>query len=96
MAHSEGMPTWRDLQVGAIVTQPGSAKEYRTGDWRLQRPVLDEEKCIKCGFCYIYCPDACYQRDEEGFFRVNLYYCKGCGICAQECPTGAISMVEEE
>jgi pyruvate ferredoxin oxidoreductase delta subunit len=24
-----------------------------------------------------------------------LYYCKGCGICARECWTEAIKMVEE-
>ncbi|MBC8520989.1 MAG: 4Fe-4S binding protein, partial [Methanomicrobia archaeon] len=25
----------------------------------------------------------------------DLYYCKGCGICAHECPRGVIKMVEE-
>jgi Pyruvate/2-oxoacid:ferredoxin oxidoreductase delta subunit len=25
-----------------------------------------------------------------------LYWCKGCGICHRECPTGVISMVDEE
>ena len=35
--------------------------------------------------------------DEEGDSpRVNLDYCKGCGICANECPKDAIEMVREE
>ena len=29
-------------------------------------------------------------------FRINLDYCKGCGICAAECPCGAIEMVPEQ
>jgi pyruvate ferredoxin oxidoreductase delta subunit len=37
-----------------------------------------------------------YALDTEGFFIVDLNYCKGCGICAQECPTKAITMVPEE
>jgi pyruvate ferredoxin oxidoreductase delta subunit len=27
---------------------------------------------------------------------VDLEYCKGCGICAEECPVQAIDMVSEE
>ncbi len=25
----------------------------------------------------------------------DLDYCKGCGVCAEECPSDAISMVKE-
>jgi pyruvate ferredoxin oxidoreductase delta subunit len=32
---------------------------------------------------------------EEGYYEVDLYHCKGCGICAHECRKGAIRMVEE-
>jgi pyruvate ferredoxin oxidoreductase delta subunit len=33
---------------------------------------------------------------EDGYIEHDLYYCKGCGICAEECPTDAIAMVDEE
>ncbi|NIO07336.1 MAG: pyruvate synthase subunit PorD, partial [Deltaproteobacteria bacterium] len=33
---------------------------------------------------------------EDGYFEPDLFYCKGCGICATECPKDAITMVEEE
>ena len=29
-------------------------------------------------------------------FRVDLDFCKGCGLCAKECPCGAIDMVPEQ
>ena len=29
-------------------------------------------------------------------FRFEYDYCKGCGVCAAECPCGAIEMVPEE
>jgi Pyruvate/2-oxoacid:ferredoxin oxidoreductase delta subunit len=28
--------------------------------------------------------------------KIDMDYCKGCGICAHECPKGAIEMVIEE
>ena len=96
MPKPEGEMTWRDLEIGAIVTEPGSARQYKTGDWRSQRPTYDFKKCIKCAVCQIFCPEGCIERNDEGHFEADLYYCKGCGICARECPTMVITMVEEK
>ena len=96
MAKPEGELTWKDLEIGSIVTDPGSASQYQTGDWKTQRPVYDTGKCIKCGLCAIFCPDGCIGPNAEGYYEADLFYCKGCGICARECWTQAITMVEEE
>jgi len=95
MAKETGIVSWKDLALGCAIVKPGSSAELKTGDWRSQRPVTDFEKCIQCGQCYIFCPDMVYTQNELGFYQPNLYYCKGCGICARECPADAISMVEE-
>ena len=53
--------------------------------------------CFGCDNCYGVCPDnAVLKVDEADGYRIDLDYCKGCGICAQECPCGAIEMVPEE
>lgn len=96
MKKHESELTWKDLEVGAIVTEPGNAREYRTGDWRSQVPRYDFSKCIKCGLCQLYCPEGCIKENADGYFEADLFWCKGCGICARECPTGVISMAEEE
>jgi len=44
--------TWQELEVGATIVTPGNAAEYKSGDWRSMRPVVDNKKCIKCGTCY--------------------------------------------
>jgi len=66
-----------------------------TGDWRTFRPVIDQEGCNKCGFCWMYCPEGSILKKEDGSFEVELTYCKGCGICAKECPTDNIEMKRE-
>ena len=45
------------------------------------------------------CPDNAIIKVEPGksyAYAVDLDYCKGCGICARECPAGAIEMVPED
>ena len=59
MPKSEDSLTWGDLEIGCIVLEPGSASQYKTGDWRSQRPILDTAKCVKCGLCAIFCPEGC-------------------------------------
>jgi pyruvate ferredoxin oxidoreductase delta subunit len=41
----------------------------------------------------LYCPDAVISRTIPP--TIDYEYCKGCGICAEECPTKAIAMVDE-
>lgn len=65
-----------------------------TGSWRTERPVVDEEKCIYCGLCALYCPTQCMINMEDHFVP-NPEFCKGCGTCAKECPGKAISMMSE-
>ena len=50
--------------------------------------------CIRCDNCVIYCPDLAVQRAGDGY-AVLTDYCKGCGLCVRECPTGSMKMVEE-
>ncbi|KUJ85455.1 hypothetical protein AVO45_00170 [Ruegeria marisrubri] len=50
--------------------------------------------CIYCDNCYFYCPDMAITKLENGYV-VNSDYCKGCGLCVAECPTGSIHMRED-
>jgi len=85
----------KKITHGAVNPEPGSSKNYKTGSWRSMRPVLNKEKCKKCWLCFVYCPEGCIKKTEEGP-DINLDYCKGCGICAVECPFDALDMIEEE
>jgi 2-oxoacid:acceptor oxidoreductase delta subunit (pyruvate/2-ketoisovalerate family) len=61
------------------------------------RRCLSCGNCFECDNCYGVCPDNAVIKLGAGQrFRFNYDYCKGCGVCAQECPCGAIAMVPEE
>jgi len=68
----------------------------RTGFWRTFRPELDKGKCTKCLLCWVYCPEAVVNRDAQDYPIIDYDYCKGCGICAFECRTKALTMRREE
>jgi pyruvate ferredoxin oxidoreductase delta subunit len=81
-------------------SEPGPGDGGRTGSWRVARPVLNASTCIPakrgtagCFICWLYCPDGVITRTIPP--TIDYEYCKGCGICAEECPTKAITMVEE-
>ncbi|WP_316783662.1 4Fe-4S binding protein [Streptomyces sasae] len=53
--------------------------------------------CFECDNCYSVCPDNAITKLGPGRgFAIDLDYCKGCGLCAAECPSGAIEMVPKE
>ncbi len=92
----DALHTAETLEIGAEITEPGNSKEFLTGNWRTAgRPVTDVEKCIQCGFCWLLCPDMSFSKNTEGFYDWDSRYCKGCAICVEECPKGAIEMEGE-
>jgi len=61
------------------------------------RRCLSCGNCFECDNCYGVCPDNAVIKHGPGKgFDFNYDYCKGCGICVAECPSGAIKMVPEE
>jgi len=85
---------WKEVPVAGVCWKP--ATEYLTGDWRTFKPVRDPEKCTRCLLCPMICPDSAvtWNKTTEDI-EFNYDFCKGCGICANECPADAIKMVRE-
>lgn len=60
------------------------------------RRCLSCGNCFECDNCYGVCPDNAVKKLGPGKgFEFNYDFCKGCGLCAAECPCGAIDMVVE-
>lgn len=61
------------------------------------RRCLSCGNCFECDNCYGICPDnAVIKLGQGNRFEFNYDYCKGCSMCATECPCGAIKMVPEQ
>ena len=83
--------SWKEIPPAGICWKPST--EYLTGDWKTYKPIRDSEKCTRCTLCVIFCPDgAIHWNPEKEDIEFDYDFCKGCGICANECPTKAIEM----
>jgi len=86
---------WKSIPIAGLIVEAGNSVEYTTGGWRAFRPVRDVDKCIHCMICWVFCPDSSVLVENEKMVGFDLDHCKGCGICAQQCPVDCIEMVEE-
>ena len=76
-------PSWK---AGHLVS--------KNSDYRTFRPILTEDACIGCLLCYVSCPDGVICRNN-GKTSFDYDFCKGCGICSNECKSKAINMERE-
>lgn len=86
-------PKTREQMPKTSYSKPVISSTGKTGSWRTFDPVIDLNRCSKCRTCWLHCPEAVIDIDEEGLPHIDLDYCKGCGICAQVCPRKCIEMV---
>ncbi|MFN4179053.1 MAG: 4Fe-4S binding protein, partial [Armatimonadota bacterium] len=80
---------WRELPEGGIIPEPATSLMYRTGSWRLERPIFDPQKCVQCLMCWLVCPDAAIVLENGKVVGIDYDHCKGCGLCSLQCPPKA-------
>lgn len=67
-----------------------------------QSALFEARRCMSCGNCfgcdncYGVCPDNAVLKIKPMEYEFKYTYCKGCGICAEECPCGCIEMIPED
>jgi pyruvate ferredoxin oxidoreductase gamma subunit len=86
---------YRPVPLGApagvpVIYAPGNSPLRHTGAWRIFRPVIDRDRCTRCGICFVLCPDGAITPDAEGYPVIDYDNCKGCMICNEECPVKCI------
>jgi NADPH-dependent glutamate synthase beta subunit-like oxidoreductase len=110
LASFDKLNTWyysdaaRTMQPQLELARRQSTFEEVVGGLDASNALFEARRCLSCGNCfscdncYGVCPDnAVIKLDDPAEpYRINLDFCKGCGICAAECPSGAIVMVPEE
>jgi pyruvate ferredoxin oxidoreductase delta subunit len=94
-------PKKQEFKFPTHINEYPTGPQYKAGflpetnaSWRSVLPVVDHDACVFCLRCYLLCPDGTILK-ENGKIEFDLDYCKGCGVCAYECPKDAITMVKE-
>ena len=79
--------TWEDLPLAGVVPWPGNTEEVDTSAWRTFKPVINQDKCIRCRLCWVYCPDGAILEVDEEYtnskgrkfkitFKVDYVHCR--------------------
>jgi Pyruvate/2-oxoacid:ferredoxin oxidoreductase delta subunit len=109
LATFERLNTWyytdapRTVQPQLELARRRSTFEEVVGGLDESTALFEARRCLSCGNCFScdncfgVCPDNAVLKtgDPDRPYAIDLDYCKGCGICAAECPCGAIEMVPE-
>ncbi len=108
IAGFDKMNTWyysdapRTVQPELDIARRGSTFDEVVGGLTGKNALFEARRCLSCGNCFEcdncfgVCPDNAVIKLGPGLrFAFDYDYCKGCGLCAAECPCGAIKMVPE-
>ncbi len=81
------LATWNELTPGCVNLEAGNSLKNFAGSPRSgPKPIFNQENCIHCFFCWVFCPENAIIVEQEEVVGINTDYCKRCGICENECP----------
>ncbi|MEO8091730.1 MAG: NAD(P)-binding protein [bacterium] len=109
LATFDKLNTWyysdapRTLQPQLEIERRRSTFDEVVGGLDESNALYEARRCLSCGTCfscdncYGVCPDNAVIKlgDPGELYEIDLDFCKGCGICVAECPSGAIEMIPE-
>jgi NADPH-dependent glutamate synthase beta subunit-like oxidoreductase len=109
IADFEKLNTWyysdapRTVQPQLEIERRRSTFDEVVGGLDRSNALYEARRCLSCGNCfscdncYGVCPDnAVIKLGQPGeLYEIDLDFCKGCGLCVEECPSGAIEMIPE-
>jgi Pyruvate/2-oxoacid:ferredoxin oxidoreductase delta subunit len=104
---ASAIATWYHQRARRVPHERRPVDERLAAGAEVQLPISQEQamaeadrcfscgRCTSCDNCVVYCPDLAVAHLPEGGYTVLADYCKGCGICVRECPTGSMLLTEE-
>jgi len=99
-AETERVVGYEDLNVSYFKHEPRQELEGIQVEALKNAGAAEARRCFQCGscnvcnMCWFLCPDAVVL-EKNGGIQFDYDYCKGCGVCAEECPRGALTIEEE-
>jgi len=84
-----------------IVHQKSEERDYSNynsytatvASWRVEKPIFNIDVCIDCQNCWVWCPDTSILSRDKQMLGIDYDHCKGCGVCAEVCPTNPKSLI---
>jgi len=93
------------LEKAKVSVNDGEGHTRETGGvFSVAEAGEEAARCFTCGArtecdnCVLFCPDMALVHNEsrDEYYDVLAQYCKGCYVCAAECPRGIIDMTAQE
>ena len=75
--------------VAGVDAEPQKSAYYGS-----QKAVIDTDKCVSCDICKDKCRFNAIKCNANKY-KVNEFFCEGCGVCVAVCPAGAATLTDD-